>query len=85
MRKKGLLPGRLTVEEFTAAVRVIDDIGVVVHDTTADRLERAAAIAAGKNLGMYDALFVQLARELDLATVDHRPEAPASRRGIRAD
>ncbi len=66
LRKKGLLAGRLTVEEFTAAVRVIDDIGVTVHETTADRLERAAAMAARKNLGMYDALFVQLAGELDL-------------------
>lgn len=66
LRKKGLLAGRLTVQEFTAAVRVIDDIGVVVHETTADRLERAAGLAAQKNLGMYDALFVQLAAELDL-------------------
>jgi predicted nucleic acid-binding protein len=66
LRKKGLLAGRLTVQEFTAAVRVIDDIGVVVHETTADRLERAAGLAARKNLGMYDALFVQLAAELDL-------------------
>jgi predicted nucleic acid-binding protein len=66
LRKKGLLAGRLTAEEFTAAVRVIDDIGVIVHETTADRLERAAALAAQKNLGIYDALFVQLAGELDL-------------------
>jgi hypothetical protein len=28
--------------ELTSAVRVIDDIGVTVHATTADRLERAA-------------------------------------------
>jgi predicted nucleic acid-binding protein len=27
LRKKGLLAGRLTREEFTAAVRVIDDLG----------------------------------------------------------
>ena len=74
LRKKGLLAGRLTAEEFTAAVRVIDDIGVIVHETTADRLERAAAMAARKNLGMYDALFVQLAGELDppLLTTDLR-------------
>jgi predicted nucleic acid-binding protein len=66
LRKKGLLAGRLSVAEFTAAVRVVDDIGVVVHETTADRLERSAALSAQQNLGMYDALFVQLARELDL-------------------
>jgi predicted nucleic acid-binding protein len=74
LRKKGLLAGRLTADEFTAAVRVIDDIGVTVHETTADRLERAAALAARKNLGMYDALFVQLAgeRDLPLLTTDLR-------------
>ena len=66
LRKKGFLAGRLTLEEFTAAVRVIDDIGLTVHLTTVDRLERAAQLAAGKMLGMYDALFVQRARELSL-------------------
>lgn len=66
LRKKGLLAGRLTAEEFAASVRVIDDIGVTVHETTADRLERAASLAARKMLGMYDALFVRLAQELEL-------------------
>lgn len=66
LRKKGLLTGRLAPEEFIAAVRVIDDAGVAVYPTTADRLERAAELAARKTLGMYDALFVQLAQELGL-------------------
>ena len=66
LREKGFLAGRLTLEEFTAAVRVFDDIGVTVDLTTVDRLERAAQLAAGKMLGMYDALFVQRARELSL-------------------
>jgi predicted nucleic acid-binding protein len=66
LRKKGLLAGRLTPEEFAASVRVIDDIGVTIHETTADRLERAASLAARKMLGMYDALFVRLAQELEL-------------------
>jgi predicted nucleic acid-binding protein len=34
LRKKGLLAGRLTPDEFAASVRVIDDIGVTVHETT---------------------------------------------------
>lgn len=66
LRKRALLTGRFTVEEFRTAVRLIDDIGVGVHATTADRLERAAELAARKMLGMYDALFVQLAQELKL-------------------
>lgn len=66
LRKKGLLAGRLMPEEFAASVRVIDDIGVTVYETTADRLERAASLAARRMLGMYDALFVHLAQELGL-------------------
>lgn len=72
LRKKGLLAGLLSPEEFTAAVRVIDDLDVVVHEVTADRLEQAADLAARKMLRMYDALFVQLAieRKLPLLTAD---------------
>lgn len=72
LRKKGLLAGLLSPEEFTAAVRVIDDLGVVVHAVTADRLEQAADLAARRMLRMYDALFVQLAieRKLPLLTAD---------------
>ena len=46
LRKKGLLAGRLTPEEFAGAVRVIDDIGVTDYETTADRLEQAALLSA---------------------------------------
>ncbi|SEG73874.1 hypothetical protein SAMN04489712_110165 [Thermomonospora echinospora] len=55
-----------------AAVRIIDDLGVVVHEITADRLELAADLAARSMLRMYDALFVQLAieRKLPLLTAD---------------
>jgi predicted nucleic acid-binding protein len=66
LRKKGLLAGRLTPEEFAGAVRVIDDIGVTVYETTADRLEHAALLSARRMIGMYDALFVHLAEELEL-------------------
>ena len=66
LRKKGLLAGRLTQEEFASAVRVIDDIGVTVYETTPDRLEQAAPLSARNMIGMYDALFVNLAQELDL-------------------
>lgn len=65
LRKKGLLTGRITREQFTQAVRIIDDTtGVTVYPTTADRLQRAAELAACHMLGIYDALFVQLAEEL---------------------
>lgn len=57
-----------------AAVETVD------FETTADRLERAAHLSAQKNLGMYDALFIQLAAELDmpLLTTDVRLRHAAS-------
>ncbi|WP_176903228.1 type II toxin-antitoxin system VapC family toxin [Nonomuraea maritima] len=72
LRKKGLLTGRLSADEFIAAVRVIDELGVLVHPVDADRLERAAALAVRLTLGMYDAVFAQLAldREIPLLTTD---------------
>jgi predicted nucleic acid-binding protein len=72
LRKKGLLAGRLRSDEFVAAVRIIDDLGIVVHEITADRLELAADLAVRHSLRMYDALFVQMAieRELPLLTSD---------------
>ncbi|MBG0814488.1 type II toxin-antitoxin system VapC family toxin [Planomonospora sp. ID82291] len=72
LRKKGLLTGRLTAEEFAAAVRVIDDLGVAVHQIGADHLERAAGLAVRLTLRMYDAVFAQLAfdRGVPLLTTD---------------
>ncbi|WP_184971507.1 type II toxin-antitoxin system VapC family toxin [Nonomuraea endophytica] len=72
LRKKGLLSGRLTAEEFVAAVRVIDEFGIHVHQVDADRLERAAALAVRLTLRMYDAIFAQLAldRAIPLLTTD---------------
>ena len=57
---------QVTPEEFAGAVRVIDDIGVTVYETTADRLEQAALLSARRMIEMYDALFVYLAQELEL-------------------
>jgi hypothetical protein len=42
------------------------DGSVAIGAATAARLERAAGLAARKNLGVSDALFVQLAGEVDL-------------------
>ncbi|MFI6499829.1 type II toxin-antitoxin system VapC family toxin [Nonomuraea typhae] len=66
LRKKGLLAGRLTAEEFVAAVRVIDEFGVRIHQINADRLERSASLAVRLTLRMYDAIFAQLSLERDI-------------------
>ncbi|MEV4574988.1 type II toxin-antitoxin system VapC family toxin [Nonomuraea jabiensis] len=72
LRKKGLLSGRLTPEEFVAAVRLIDEFGVKIHAVNADVLERAADLAVRLTLRMYDAVFAQLAvdRGIPLLTTD---------------
>ena len=85
LRKKGLLAGRLTVEEFTAAVRVIDDLGVTVHETTADRLERAAAMGGSEEPGNVRRPVRSARQGTGPAAPDDRSQAPARRRRIRED
>lgn len=74
LRKQGLLKGRFSVEEYMAASRSVDDIGVTIHITDAAALERAAELAARLMLGFYDAVFVDRAIEegLSLLTSDRR-------------
>jgi predicted nucleic acid-binding protein len=66
LRKKALLTGLYTREEFVTAVRVVDDLGLLIHETTGERLAKAADLAARHMLRMYDAVFVQMASELQL-------------------
>lgn len=52
--------------------RAIDDLGVTVHSTDVDALERAAQLSASRMVSVYDASFVELAlqRDLPLLTSD---------------
>jgi predicted nucleic acid-binding protein len=74
LRKKGFLLGRLTRDQFLEALRGVDDLGVLVHDTDVDALEQAAALAADHNLRVFDALVVHraLSRDVTLLTTDAR-------------
>lgn len=74
LRKKGLLLDRLTVEEYVAAARSLDDLGLVVHITDADAVERAAALAASRNLRFFDAVIADRALQqgLPLVTTDRK-------------
>lgn len=66
LRKKGLLSRQMSRQEYLVATRSLDDLGVVVHVTDADRLERAAALAADTPMGFFDALLVDCSVELGL-------------------
>jgi predicted nucleic acid-binding protein len=66
LRTKGVVAGRLTRDQYLAAVRTVDDLGLVVHATDVDALDRAAALAADRNLRLFDALIVDRALERDL-------------------
>lgn len=72
LRKKGLLSARLDRDQFLSAVRSVDDLGVVIHGTDVEALERAAALAADRRLAVYDALLAHRAldRDLPLLTAD---------------
>jgi predicted nucleic acid-binding protein len=72
LNKKGYQPGKLDRDEYLAAVRSLDDLGIVVHATDVDALERAAALAADRNLRFFDALIIDrsIERGLTLLTSD---------------
>lgn len=72
LRTKGLLAGKLTAEEFWAAVRMIDDLGIAVEPMSVDTLEQAAQLAVEANLRFFDAVFLHrsLASGLMLLTAD---------------
>jgi predicted nucleic acid-binding protein len=74
LRRKGFAQQRLTMEQLLAASRSLDDLGVFIHNTDADAIERAARLAATRQIRTFDALFVDRAMTegLPLLTSDAR-------------
>lgn len=74
LRRRGLAVGRMSRVEFLQSAGSLDDLDIVAHRVTPDRLLHAGSLAADYNLRMFDALFVQLAlvRRLPLLTTDKR-------------
>lgn len=61
LRKKGLLAGVLDHDEYLVAIQSLDVMGVDLVALDADDLVRAAALAARRNLRMFDAIGASLA------------------------
>ena len=80
LRKKGLLPGLLSRDDYLQATTDIDALGVRVEVTTTDVLTRAAALAADRSVTVFDALFVGLALStgLPLVTADKKLASTAA-------
>jgi len=80
LRKKGLLPGLLSRDDYLQATTDIDALGVQVDVTTTDVLTRAAALAADRSVTVFDALFVGLALStgLPLVTADKKLASTAA-------
>lgn len=74
LRTKGLLGGHLTAVQYRAAVRSIDDLGITIHGTDADALERAGELATRYTLRFFDAVLVDraLQRGMPLLTSDRK-------------
>ena len=74
LRTKGLLGGHLTAAQYRAAVRSIDDLGIKIHGTDADALERAGELASRCTLRFFDAVLVDraLQRGMPLLTSDRK-------------
>lgn len=74
LRTKGLLGGHLSAAQYRAAVRSIDDLGITIHSTDADALERAGELATRCTLRFFDAVLVDraLQRGMPLLTSDRK-------------
>ncbi|MGH3829075.1 MAG: type II toxin-antitoxin system VapC family toxin [Pseudonocardiaceae bacterium] len=74
LRTKGLLKGHLSVTQYRAAVRSIDDLGITIHSTDADALERAGEFATRYTLRFFDAVLVDRALQqgMPLLTSDRK-------------
>ncbi len=74
LRTKGLLGGHINAEEYLAAVRSIDDLGITIHETDADSLERAGVLAVRCTMRFFDAVLVDraLQRGVPLLTSDRK-------------
>lgn len=74
LRTKGLLKGHLTAVQYRTAVRSIDDLGITIHGTDADALERAGELATRCTLRFFDAVLVDraLQRGVPLLTSDRK-------------
>lgn len=66
LRRKGLLPKKITIDDYVAAARSIDDLKIKVHITTADVLEQAAELAGERMIAFFDAVLVAWSVELGL-------------------
>lgn len=65
---------RLPEDRVLEIVDLVEAANVMLYFTSADRLKQAMALALRHDISIYDALFLQLAAELDcpLVTADRR-------------
>lgn len=66
LRTKGVLKDRISLKDFVAAARSLDDLGLQIHICGPDILERAAQIAGSRMMRFFDALLVAWSVELGL-------------------
>lgn len=81
LRKKGVLEGKLTVDDYRASVRVIDDLGIHVESLDVDAVEDCAVLSLQHNIQFFDSVFVHraLITDLPLLTADRRLATIAAR------
>lgn len=87
LRTKGLLTGKLTRDDYRAAVRVIDDLDVAVDPLTTDTIEASAMLAVEHNLRFFDAVFLHCAARagLKFLTADQPLSRVAGAAGVTVE
>ena len=70
---KGVRQGRVDADDYLTLLR-LDDLGVVVHPTDVDAIERAGDLALRRNLRFFDAVVAERALHtgLTLLTADKK-------------
>lgn len=64
LRKKAVLPKKMQLDEYVAAVRSLDDLDVTIHISSGDVLGSAAELAGSRIIRFFDALLVAWSIEL---------------------
>jgi predicted nucleic acid-binding protein len=84
LRKKGVLQGKLTVDEYRSAVRVIDDLGIHIEPLDVNMLEDCAVLSIRENVAFFDVVFLYRAivTDLPLLTADRPLAAIATRLAV---
>lgn len=82
LRTKGILTRRISIDDYVAAARSLDDLGLTIHSCGPDILEHAARIAGARMMRFYDALLVAWSIELGITILSGDKQLSSAASGL---